>query len=295
MGEGGIIPDGAKVVIITLEDSTERQESATRHMAEMGIENFEFFRAKRHPLKGKVGCFISHAEVITRALSDPSCEYLYIFEDDLKPGPAYDRTIMAEVATWMTSPKVSGHWNAIYLGYTYVNPRHSKWGTLRFLMADYVSEHIVEYDGPILLLHALILSRAGMRHIAAACNAELRIHEQAGTLRQIIQFDQLVSDVLDKIKGMFCVVPMQIDQHWCMETANEINRADIIEVLARANACIAERMDLFTWLSYARPYRALFAIAVVLAVLAVVALFVPHNKLARPAAGGRRLRLKRPF
>lgn len=269
IGDRSVIPAGAKVVVITLEDSTGRQESATRHLAEMGIERFEFFRAKRHPLKGKVGAFTSHADVVMRALSDPSCEYLYLFEDDLRPGPSYDRNIMGEVATWMTQKRAS-EWNAIYLGYSYIHPWHSDSGTLRFLAAQYVSDHIVEYDGPILLTHALILSRAGMQHIAEACARELETRTREGTLPHIVQFDAFVSDVLSTKKGLFCVVPLQVDQQWCQPTNNDIDKSDVKDVVIRSQACLADRTEIFTLLSYARPYRVL-VVACLMLLLAVVA------------------------
>lgn len=263
-----MVANGSRVVVITVEGQLERQRRTRDNLARMGFLEYTFHVTQRHPAGGKAGCFVAHTEVILDALADPSCEFLYVFEDDVRPSPAYSRGIMRGVAQWMSTE--AEPWNIIWCGYTFLRadkPLES--GVMEFMAARQVTRNLIEYHGPALLTHAYILNRRGMALYGAACRNE--IAAVAGQLHNIRHIDAFFADLAAKneYRHQLCVVPMQMDQHWCLPTLNMNADTPVFERISRMLACSAERSNIFTLLSYFRQHRVAVCLFIVCVTLVI--------------------------
>ncbi|PNH01585.1 hypothetical protein TSOC_012509 [Tetrabaena socialis] len=257
------------VICISLEGASEREQNMKQIAAVTGAP-IEFYRARRHALGGRHGCFHSHVQV-ARLAYERGCENVLIFEDDVRLSPGYDPEIIRHAADFARGKT---GWNMLQLGYSTLRHNTDILGPVHFMFAEKETPHIVRHGS--MLCHAYCLSRPAMRTMILAGGAHLA--QPGGATAQVDAF------ILQIFKGgYFAVTPLQFDQKWCSASYND--SATFVERFFRANQCDAETWDLFYHLSMLPGVRrwvegALLLLSTALAVLIVI---LVHYYSARSA------------
>jgi GR25 family glycosyltransferase involved in LPS biosynthesis len=241
------------IICISLKERVDRQELAKSQGEKMGIP-FRFYLTEKDPRGGLVGCFKSHFNVIKEAYASGK-NSIMILEDDFCPSPAYsDKNHLANALKFLTG---NNEWETLQLGYSPLQDIDKPLGIFKFLTSEYVYPSIIKYVG--LCTHCYCMSKIGMKRFIDYTDNFLKNNDY-------IHFDKLFCDVFDKQKA-YCVVPLLIDQKWCLPTDNIAVTEN--DKFARKFQCSAETYKLFYYISLLVVYRVYIVISIAVIILMI--------------------------
>lgn len=213
-----------KIIIITLEGETKRQEYCQQVMKKLGWD-FEFFYAKRHPYGGTWGCYESHMLVIKKCM-DEKLGYVLICEDDILPTKRYTPELMQKSYDFMKS---NDKWTMFKYGYSICNASDIY---NSYLGMKKVNKNIFGFKSCLTHCYAIQGKTCGKVY-------DLLKRNYQPSKDKYLHLDRLFYNQLDNV---YHLVPMIIDQKWCFETTNKVNNTT--EKFLKRFGCMAEKREL---------------------------------------------------
>jgi GR25 family glycosyltransferase involved in LPS biosynthesis len=179
-----------KIYCINLISRNDRYELMQNFEKEENIK-LTYYRPKKHN-NGRIGCFISHIEVIKDAYIN-KYKYIMIFEDDIIKTPSYNKINYTEIEKFIKR----NEWDIIKLSSS-IYPIHL------FKYNDY--NHL--YNGNSLMGNAYILNKESINKII-------------NTYTKYINDYHIDSYYTYIFKNIYNVIPIIFDQKWNLESDNE--------------------------------------------------------------------------
>lgn len=154
----------------------------------------DFYRPKKHPINGRIGCFTSHVKCIQDAFLK-NYSMIMIFEDDVKKTPHYNKidyeeikNVLIEDTTWEMMKFSSNTMNVIEI----LKP----------------NEYNFIYNGPTLLTTAYILNKKGINKVMNTFTKHI----------QSTHVDVYYYNIFSNTT--YNVMPIPLDQRWDMGSDN---------------------------------------------------------------------------
>ena len=231
-----------RIFCITLEGQIERQQAMTLFFEKLGINNIEYFIAKRHPRGGLVGCFDSHYQVC-KICKDNNYKNVLIFEDDVITTPAYSISKIVEMVDFM---KIDKTWEYFALGYGphYDNNSLIKVSILNIFNAPKINKHIINYTGTT--THAYCLSERGINKVLQNAPIEMSNID-------VMHYDVWLFTKILNPKKCYASIPLLFDQIWCFATTNKYDKFD--EYVTRQFTCNMSKMNTLYYWSLVAYYK----------------------------------------
>lgn len=153
----------------------------------------DFYRPKKHPINGRIGCFTSHVKCIQDAFLK-NYSMIMIFEDDVKKTPHYNKIDYEEIKNVMIEDTT---WEMLKFS--------SITNLLEILKPN---EYNFIYNGPTLLGTAYILNEKGIKRVM---NTFTKYIESSHV---DVYYYQIFSNTT------YNVFPIPFDQRWDMGSDN---------------------------------------------------------------------------
>lgn len=126
---------------------------------------------------------------------------------------------------------------------------------LDFITSSHASKNVVRFKS-CYLTHAMAISRRAMASSSSSMPAiGILVHRYRigiGIGIVVEHYDIFLVHVLKPRDAVYVVVPLQIDQAWCMGTDNSTNTA--LERTLRKHQCAMEKINGMTIISYTRDH-----------------------------------------
>lgn len=237
------------ILCITLENRKDRQESSQAMFSKLNIPA-EFFYVQKHPEGGKIGCFTSHIECIKKAYN-AGANNLLVFEDDVRISKGYKKELISYCVEFMKN----NDWEMFKFGY---GP--AGYSINKFYGASEIVPAIIQHNG--YQTHAYSISKTGMERVLKDYVYHLQLPK-----KDISQIDVYYENLIPNNK-VFAIIPIQFDQHWCLEFDNEAN--SLFEGIFRNIQCVYEKYQIFHYISTSYYYKYHILALIVITIMVVV-------------------------
>jgi len=240
------------IICISLKSRPDRQEHAISQGKRMGIP-FNFYLTDKHPDGGNVGCTVSHIQVIKDSYAK-GYNSVMILEDDFCPSPSYfEKKHLENALKFIT---INKDWEMLQLGYSPLQDTANILGIFKFLTSKYINPSIIKYTG--LFTHCYCISRKGMKRFIDYIDNYLLSNPYP-------PIDKIMCIIF--YNNGCCVVPLLVDQKWCISTDNgAVTNSDKI---VRNFQCMAETYKVFYLFSLIIVYRVYIVISIVIIILLI--------------------------
>jgi GR25 family glycosyltransferase involved in LPS biosynthesis len=188
-----------------------------------------FYITNKNPISGRIGCFMSHINVITKAYEEGHNKIL-IFEDDIIPTESYNETTLQYIINYLNSNNDCEYFQ---LGYT-ILPHE----LLTFARAPFLSKNVIKYTGNT--THAYIINKKGMK----------RVIDTWETYKDM-QIDLYYKEIFINRSASVC--PMMFDQNFCIANDNE-KPSSIYYTIMRNVSCYVTFIKLMHTITYLKVY-----------------------------------------
>jgi GR25 family glycosyltransferase involved in LPS biosynthesis len=243
------------IYCINLRDRNDKFEYSKKIFEKLNLD-VKFFRPKKHPVSGRIGCFESHIHVIKECY-EKNMKRILIFEDDIINSPRYSESAIEEFMGFL---KNNAWCQYFQLGYTILPHELFSYFSSKNLHGN----KVVKYNGNC--THAYVLNRDGMEKV-------LRGWKNAAYEKEL-DLDIYYKEIFIDNGASTC--PILFDQNFCIENDND-KPTTLYYVFMRNLSCMQYNYSFLYWVSVLRHYMNI----ILLVVCFIIFFFFFHKTLVK--------------